>query len=387
MMLHPDLIRARRRKGIIRLLYASEDKESLAKTLVSVYDAHVGRMRGELNEAVGGCEELGFDYKLVRGLSAVLEERCVFQSRAKILPIEARRAVFEEAANSVIATEDERKKVIATVAFRMGVSAGDIDRSLQADLPEEEEIVGFEEIRPSELLKEYNFYLTLALLTHARRLELTYRVKDKEIEELGGKLGKYGVTDAEGTSKMSVEWKTTSRFGYRAARLGALLTRLMSKGGWGLVADVLYPQNSKKVNRFEISDRLEGKLIRHIRREQGLIVEAQKKDERRVGRQKEEVIDIEETALKLGVTESDVRRQFEGYVDLGGVLITKGKLAEVKGAFESAADMKFKSVRKMLRELGCRNPLPVLEALGYAVDWAKDKGESRVYRLGGGKAP
>jgi hypothetical protein len=384
-MLHPDLIRARRRKGIIRLLYASDDKESLAKTLVSVYDAHVGRTRGKLNEAVGGCEELGYDYKLVRGLSAILEERCVFQSRAKVLPIDARRAVFEEAANSVIATEDERKKLIATVAFRMGVSAGDLDRSLQADLPEEQEVAGFEEIRPSELLKEYNFSLTLALLAHARRLELTYRVKDMEIEELGGKLGKCGVSDAEGTSKMVVEWKTTSRFGYRAAHLEALLTRLMSKGGWGLVAEVVYPQNSRKINRFEISDKLEGKLIRHIRREQGLIVKAKPKDEHQIRRQKEEIIDIEEKALRLGVTESDVRRQFEGYVDLGGILITKPKLMEVKGAFESAVDMRFKSVRKMLRDLGCRNPLPVLEALGYAVDWTKDKGESRVYRLRGGK--
>jgi len=90
--------------------------------MVSVHEEHVGRTRGELNHALTGCEELGHNYKLVRGLSAVLEGRCTFQSRAHIDPLKARRALFEEAANQVIATDDDRNRVFSAVAFRMGIS-------------------------------------------------------------------------------------------------------------------------------------------------------------------------------------------------------------------------------------------------------------------------
>jgi hypothetical protein len=378
-MLLPDLIRVRRRKGVIRPTYASDEHLSLAKTLVSVHEENIGGTRGELSDALSGCEELGFDYKFVRGLSAVLEEHCVFQSRTAVSPTDARNSLFEEAAEVVVVTDEDRKRVLTTVAFRMGVSSEELEKSLYADLYDEQELTEFKAILPTNLLKKYNFALTLSLLAHAKRLELTYKVKDEEIEELSKKLGKCNVSK-NGSTKMIAEWKPTSRIGYKASLLEELLSRLLSKGGWELAADVVYPIGSGKTYRFEISYKLEGKLLKPGERVQGFVAKAQPKHEP-LDRPKGEIIDVQGTALRLGITEADLKKMYEEYVDLGGILITRDKLGEVKGALENAADMRLEAIQQVLKNLGCKNPIPVLEALGYAVEWAKDRGESRVYRF------
>ena len=353
--------------------------------MVSVHEEHVGRTRGELNHALTGCEELGHNYKLVRGLSAVLEERCTFQSRAQIDPLEARRALFEEAANQVIATEDDRKRVFSAVAFRMGISTFDLDRSLYADLHDEQELAIFASLPPSDLLKGYNFAHTLALLTHAKRLEVTYKGTDEEIEELGGKLGKCSVNSSERASKIVAEWAPTRRIGYKASHLEALLTRLMSKKDWGLTAEVVYPLSSGKVNKFEISAGLEGRMIKPAQKAQEPLVKPRPRA-RLLNLPKGEIIDVQETAARLGVTEAEVKRRFKegggGYVELGGILITEAKRREIEEALSGATDMRFKAVKGILRNLGCKNPLPVLEALGYDVEWNRIRDESLVYRLG-----
>lgn len=387
MILPSKLIRARRRKGTIRLTYANRDHLSLTKTLIEVHEEHVGRTRGELNDALSGCEELGFNYKLVRGLSAVLEDRCVFESRASIPPAEARRAVFEEAGRTVIATEKDRKKALSAAAFRMGVSTLELDMSLYADLEDERELSAFEDVPPMSLIKEYNFFLTLALLAHAKRLELKFKGRDTEIEELVEKLGETEIPTAGDTSKIIVEWKPTRRMGYKASQLEEILTRLVSKKAWALSADVVYPNSSRKSHRLEISGDLEGKMIKPGRREKRIPVKTSIK-RKILNPPRGEIIDVQREAFRLGVTEADLKKQLmeedDGYLDMGGVLITEVKRDEIWEALAGASDMRFKAVRGLLRRLGCRTPIPLLEAFGYDVEWNRDRDESMVYRIGRG---
>jgi hypothetical protein len=358
--------------------------------LITVYEEYVSKTRGELNAALSGCEELGFAYKLVRGLSAVLEDRCVFQSRASIPPMKARRALFEEAARRVIATEDDRNKTLSTVAFRMGVSTYDLDRSLYADLDEEQELSAFDAVLPLAVLEEYNFAQTLGLLTHAKRLELTFKGRDGEIEELVGKLGRPKISAEGGATKIVVEWKPTRRMGYKASQLENILSLLMSKNGWGLTADVVYPLNSGKVNRLEISEKLEGGMIKPRKSEKRVRVKIPPKRET-LKLPRGEIIDIQKEAFRLGVTEDELKTLFmeggNGYIDMGGVLITGAKRDEIEEALSCMTDMRFKTVRGILRKLGCRSPLPVLEALGYDVEWNRDRDESVVYKIGRNPRP
>ena len=38
-------------------------------------------------------------------------------------------------------------------------------------------------------------------------------------------------------------------------------------------------------------------------------------------------------------------------------------------------------VRQVLRGVGVKEPVPLLEALGYIVEWNRDRDESLVYRI------
>ncbi len=97
-------------------------------------------------------------------------------------------------------------------------------------------------------------------------------------------------------------------------------------------------------------------------------------------------MDIEGTAFKLGVTEAEVKELLKEngreYIDVGGIFITRAKKVEIEEALANASDMRYKAVRGLLRSLGCRSPLPVLEALGYDVEWNRDRDESIVYKIG-----
>jgi hypothetical protein len=382
LMLPPELLRVRRRSGRINLQLARDEALSLAKTLILVYEEHIGLTRGELREALGSCEELGFDYKLVRGLSVVLEERCDFLSRASVDPVKARKAVFEEAGGRVVATEEERNRVLSTVAFRLGVSVHELDRSLYADLDDEQELAEFFVIEPTDLLKGYNLASTVTLLAHAGHVELTYRGRDEGLVENGEKLGSCDVSASGSLSKMVVEWKPTNLIAYKAVNLESLLDRILSHSWWRLTAQVWFPSKAKKPYVFEATHEDAGEVMGSLP-----IVERRVSDVPIVPEPlpgiRGEIVDVAEEALRLGVTEAEVMRRLEGrgLVDIGGVLISRGKLDEVEEALRDARDMRLGALIAVLRRVGARNPVSLLEAMGYSIDWAPDRKQSVVYRL------
>ncbi|HUS78182.1 MAG TPA: DUF790 family protein [Patescibacteria group bacterium] len=379
MTLQPELIRVRRRKGRIHLTYASEEHESLANTLISVHEEHVGSTRGELDDAVSGCEELGYDYKLVRGLAAVLAEWCDFQSRRVVDPVEARRAVFGEVGRRVIAFENDRNRVLASVAFQLGVSTMDLDRSIYGDLEEEHELASFAAPTPQELLGEYNFKLASGLLSHARRLDIRFRGEDSELVEHASKLGELERSGKD-VIRLVVEEGLRGMSGYRASHLEALLSGIVSKSGWSITASVVYPAMSGKVFLFEMREALKRPMLAPSRKPLGLVEAPRKAPARpKLGG---EIVDVEATAVKMGVTEAKVKAMYgDGYIDLGDILITEGRLREVREALEGASDMRFDAIRVLLRGLGCKNPVPLLESMGYYVEWNRKRSDSLVYRV------
>ena len=381
MMLPPELIRARRRRGVIRPIYASEAELSLAKTLVSVYSNHVGGRRGPLDDALSGCEELGYDYRLVRGLSWVLEGRCSFEAESPVNPRTARREVFREAGRRVVASEEERSRVLSAAAFRLGVSVDDLDRSLFSDLEDEHLLRSFDPLEPMDLLQEYNFSLTLGLLAHARRLEVTYRGSDEEVERLASRLGRSSSGASGGLTTTVAEWRATSRIGYKSAQLDALLGRLLSLGFWSLSSDVVYPLKSRKAYRLELGSDLEGRLMRPPEVRPAVHVD-RPKPASEPPKLRGDVVVVADVARMMGVTEDEVREMYGGdLLDLGGVLLTEGKRDEILDALRGMEDMTFGGARRLLKELGVKNPVAVLEALGYLIEWERDRDESRVYRL------
>jgi hypothetical protein len=390
-MLAPEHIRVRRRKGVMNPIYASEEELGLAKTLVSTHRDSMERPRRELREAVSGCEELGYDYKLVRGLASLLEERSVFESRAVLRPLKARKAVFGESGRIVVSTEEERNRLMANAAFRLGVSTLELEQSLYADLDDEQVLAGFEEPEPLDLLKEYNFALAVALVAHGKRLEVSYKGKDNGLVNTMGRLGKNRVSSSGGVSRLVVEWRPSNRSGYRGALIEDALSKLLQLKGWALSVAVVYPLKVGRAYRLEIREGVEGrmmsagpqKVVSLIPDVRSVPRVARRTASRPNARLSGGVVLVEDVARRMGLTESEVREMYrgEGLLDLEGVLISREKRDEVLEALEGASDMRFDSVRRFLRDLGVKQPVPVLEALGYEIDWNRDRGESLVYRL------
>ncbi len=392
MMLATEHIRVRRRKGTMKPIYASEEELGLAKTLISVYRDAVERPRRELKEAVSDCEELGYDYKLVRGLASLLEARCAFESRAIILPLKARKAVFGEAGRTVVATEEKRNRAMANAAFRLGISTLELEQSLYADLDDEQTLAGFEEPDPLDLLKEYNFALTIALVAHGKRLEVNYKGRDNGLEAALGRLGESRVSRSGGVSRLVVEWRPSSRSGYRGALIEGVLSKLLQLKGWALSVAVVFPLKVGKAYRLDIKGDVEGAMMSagSQMEEEPLIPEARRAP-RSISRPAPKpktrpsvgVIIVDDVARRMGLAESEVREMYRGenLLDLGGVLISREKRDEVREALGEAHDMRFDAVKGLLRVLGVKQPVPVLEALGYEIEWNRDRKESLVYRL------
>ncbi len=389
MMLATEHIRVRRRKGTMKPIYASEEELGLAKTLISVHLDAVEKTRRELKESISDCEELGYDYKLVRGLASLLEERCAFESRAVLLPLKAREAVFGEAGRTVVATEEKRNRVMANAAFRLGISTLELEQSLYADLDDEQTLSGFEDPEPLDLLKEYNFALVVALVAHGKRLEVSYKGRDKGLEAAVEKLGESRVSSSGGISRLVVEWRPSNRSGYRGALIEGVLSKLLQLKGWDLSGAVVHPLKVGRAYRLEIKGDVEGGMMSAgSRREEPLIPEARRapRSVSRPARKKRSsggVVLVDDVARRMALTESEVREMHRGenLLDLGGVLISREKRDEVREALEGAPDMRFDAVKGLLRALGVKQPVPVLEALGYEIEWNRDRKESLVYRL------
>ncbi len=379
-MLPSEHIRVYRRKGVIRPVFLTEDV-SLSKTLIATYGSHVGEKRGALAEALSDCEQLGYNYRLVRGLSSVLEGRCLFESQAVVPPIEARAMVFREAAGRVVATERERLAILASVAKRLGVTVEQLDASLYGDLEDEQVLAEFSEPEPAELNRYYNYANMMALLAYSRSI---YAETDERDEYLGRLAERIGETRIEGRGRgasIYVKLRSTRRVSQRGARIDEFAARLLEAGSWSIKASIVYPSRRKDPAVMELNSDQHGDLLKKDPHREELIIEIPSKKPR--GPTHGEVIVVERLAHRLGVTERqllrEIREEGHEYRDLGGVLVTPRKLDEISGALGGVETLG--EARRILRGEGVRSVILVLEALGYQVEPGRPRDESRVYRL------
>lgn len=387
MMLPVDLVRARRRKDGLTAQFADEDRVSLSKTIIATYHGCVGRSRAELSDALDRCEELGYDYRLVRGLSAVLEPRCVFQSKWVAPPPEVRTALFTEAATLPVVKPNDRVRIISDVAVRLGVGPGDVEESMYADLEEEARLTDFRPPTPEEHLRFYNYAMAITILSHSVRMDIMYRERDDQIDKITGVLGKATV-EAGKVTTMSVVLRPLRQLSLRAARVDMLLYRLIKAVDWEIVADVAYPPRYREPRRFELSKRLHGSILEADAVEKDEVVIEITPRQRRSSFG--DPVVLEESAERLGLTVSEIRTRIVAerakYLDFGGVMMSREKLSELEDALSGAPDDRLRTYQGILKAHGCRSPVPVLYALGFDVDWVQRSGDSRVFRLGCRKA-
>lgn len=165
-MLPSELLRVVRWKDRIQPKYARLADLTVAEAVVRVYQQGVGMKRGALREAISDLE--GEDYKLVRGLAALVERKCVFASEAPVDPFLLRHALFALAAAGF-----SRENALNVVAKEFRLSPEQVDACIYADLESETILKEAPAIAPMELLRQYNLSLTQTLLFHSTGVEFT----------------------------------------------------------------------------------------------------------------------------------------------------------------------------------------------------------------------
>ncbi len=379
-MLPTEHIRAYRRKGVIRPIFLGDDV-SLSKTLTATYRDHVNMRRGALSEALSDCEQLGYNYRLVRGLSSVLETRCVFASDAAVPPLKARVMVFREAAGRVVTTERERVAVLATVSKRLGVTVQELDSSLYGDLEDEQVLVEFSEPTPGELNLFYNYANTVTLLAYSRSIHAEADEQDEYLQRLAERIGETKQDDTRKSTSISINLRPTNRLSQRGSRIDEFVARLLNAGAWSITASIVYPTRRKDAAVTKLNSVQHGGLLKKDPYREELIIDIPSKEPRKPTHG--ELIVVEHLAHRMGVTEEqllrEIRKEGHEYRDLGGVLVTPRKLDEIISALSGVET--FGEAKAVLRGKGVRSVMPVLEALGYQVEQRRPRDESRVYRL------
>ncbi|ELZ20931.1 DUF790 family protein [Natrinema limicola] len=263
-MLTKDLLRVSRAGGGYHPQFADRSHRPLAARVIGTYQGHVGEPRAALEDALTGLERgtprvpddssgqprerEADDFKLARGLAALVEREATFETDAAIEPDRARRVAFEAAEAVGVVTEDERAMALIRASESLDVSADDLETALYADLEERQVLTAVEpRWDPDGLVAQYNLSLAQtalfdatevrvrssdpkALLSAIKRLRLMYEIRRLE-DERTDRLSEREVI-VTGPTHL---FRATRRYGTRFARL---LRTVASANAWQLEATI-----------------------------------------------------------------------------------------------------------------------------------------------------
>lgn len=249
-MLTKKLLEVTKRKPNIEPQYRDIDEyRPAAEQVIAAYDP--GRTRGEIEAAVADLETHD-TFKLVRGLSKLLDRRSTFEQQAPMPPAELRAAVFER---GFVTDEDERQAVVAQVANEHDLTPAEVEDGLWADREDEQVLVSTPDIDPPELLRQYNLSLTQTLLFDALELEFTASGNYQEIFGLLKHLGLMYQVDEDLTVTVTgpaALFKQTRKYGTTMAKL---LPSIMKADEWHVSAQVeTEVSDETRIYEFSVDD-------------------------------------------------------------------------------------------------------------------------------------
>jgi len=267
------LLRVRSWKGRLIILFARGRpiELELARDLIDTFQRHVGRKLGELSSSLDELEEyyesIGVDYKLVRGLSTLLERRCEFSKLETLVqPGRARKTVFEMCNTKFggfVVSQEERTSVLNEAAWNLGISRDELEEALWADLEENLQLISFNSIETEELLKVYNQSLLQTALFKALNLVLRTRAPGWQVKrvlrEIKFRKLMYHAEKEDGMLILRIDgpasvMKMTTRYGTSLAKL---VPSIISLNHWELEASVIRKSEGrgKKALRLRISSK------------------------------------------------------------------------------------------------------------------------------------
>ncbi|UCE29014.1 MAG: DUF790 family protein [Candidatus Bathyarchaeota archaeon] len=264
-----SLLIARKWRDTIKPVYARLTQENLeaARLLTQTYESYVGKTKGELDEAVEGMEEnLGYDYRYVRGLSTLLNRRCQLEPRATINPIQARRQVFKIAHKTGFpTTPEERRTILHQAAEELEVAMEELDESLYGDLENELTLKDFKPINEEALVRQYNLSLTQTLLFYSTELTFTtignWQHIFKQIKWLGliytiSRSNRGYSVKVDGPASL---FKLNRRYGTSLAKL---LPVIIQNQRWNIKAKILRFKGDRRLLNLELDSEKHGGIMK-----------------------------------------------------------------------------------------------------------------------------
>lgn len=242
-MLPSELLLAKTMQGRIRPTFVAPTPElrSLAESMIKVYSSSIGARRADIAGRIREYELGSFDFRLIRGLQAILERRSSYESSTSADHLSIRRTVFTKSSGCVT-DKDARRRILDEAAKEHGLSSAQIESMLWGDLDDEKVLTSFSLVKVDDLLAEYNLSLAQTLLFKSTSLEFGVSGGWKEIFRRIKQLGlMYTVTQSGESYSVSVEGpvsmiKLTERYGTSLSKLLPLITLAES---WWIRAQIV----------------------------------------------------------------------------------------------------------------------------------------------------
>ncbi len=242
-MLPSELLLAKTMQGRIRPTFVAPTPElrSLAESMIKVYSSSIGARRADIAGRIREYELGSFDFRLIRGLQAILERRSSYESSTSADHLSIRRTVFTKSSGCVT-DKDARRRILDEAAKEHGLSSAQIESMLWGDLDDEKVLTSFSQVKVDDLLAEYNLSLAQTLLFKSTSLEFGVSGGWKEIFRRIKQLGlMYTVTQSGESYSVSVEGpvsmiKLTERYGTSLSKLLPLITLAES---WWIRAQIV----------------------------------------------------------------------------------------------------------------------------------------------------
>lgn len=180
-MLTAELVCARRRKGKLELIELTGEARNravgLARAYLELARAHVGRRRGELEEAMNQVGVAPRDTRMAAGLRKLVLDRCTIEAVPALDPAALRRQLFQRAAarRRELAGTFDRELVLAELAAEHGLAAGALEEALYADLRDQHLVREVAAIGPRDLVEHHAVAQAQAVLLRA--VQVTAQVR------------------------------------------------------------------------------------------------------------------------------------------------------------------------------------------------------------------
>ena len=191
-MLPIELLRVKTssKMNCVRPVFCNHENElSLPSKIIKMYEEMAQKKvsKATVDENILRMEDKHTDYKFVRGICHLLEQRCVYSSYA--VPnsksigngnastnnaIYLRRVIFEESSRSGYpVTENERTNILQKIALKNDLTIEDLELAMWNDLDRNKYLKSFDSLTSLQLAAWYNLSIVQTLLLNCVKLEFS----------------------------------------------------------------------------------------------------------------------------------------------------------------------------------------------------------------------